>query len=323
MVRLPAQRVSSEIGQPSFEELLSEAKATAKAAVPENTLRAYRTDWKDFEKFCRTYNFASLPADPQTVCAYLVARSRVHKTSTLRRRLQLIGKIHRIRGLSNPASDERVRKTWRGLLRQLGSAESQKAPALLRDLQTASLALADDLAGLRNRAILLLGFAGAMRRSEIVALDVGSLEQTEEGFVLFIARSKADQLGVGRKIGIPYGQNRHTCPVLATLAWIQAAMLTEGALFRKVNRHGRLEGTRLCACSIALIIKRAFEGIGKIPSSFSGHSLRSGLATQAAISGASERSIQNQTGHKSVKTLRRYIRDGNLFRDNAAKKSGL
>jgi integrase len=157
----------------------------------------------------------------------------------------------------------------------------------------------------------------------LVALDMEDLKLTEDGFVVYVKRGKTDQTGSGRKLGVPYGQSPLTCPVKALLAWFEAADITTGAVFRKVNKHGRLEGKRLAGHSVALIVKRAFKMIGKRPRSFSGHSLRAGLATQAAMAGASERSIQNQTGHKSLKVLRTYIRDGSLFRENAAKKSGL
>ncbi len=307
----------------SLDDLLAEAQAAARDSIPPNTARAYRTDWNDFRKFCERQRLSLLPARAETVCAYLAARARCHKTSTLRRRLTVIGKVHRIRGCANPLDDMRVKQTWRGLLRQRSACTTQKSPALLRDLQAIAGAFGDSLADLRDRAIILLGFAAGMRRSELVALDVSSFEQAEEGLVLYIARSKTDQTGRGRKVGIPFGQNPLTCPVRAVQTWLEASQISGDALFRKVNRHGRLEGKRLSAHSVALIVKRAFERIGKVPAAFSGHSLRAGLATQAAMSGASERSIQNQTGHRSLAVLRRYIRDGSLFRENAAKKTGL
>jgi integrase len=179
------------------------------------------------------------------------------------------------------------------------------------------------MAGARDKALILLGFAGAMRRSELVALNWEDIQLADEGVVVFITRGKTDQMGCGRKIGIPFGSDPLTCPVQALLNWQDKSGLSTEAIFRKVNRHERPEGKRLCGHSVALIVKKAFKAIGKPSLPFSGHSLRAGLATQAAMSGASERSIQNQTGHKSLKVLRTYIRDGNLFRENAAKKTGL
>ncbi len=306
-----------------IEDLLAEAQAAARNSIPPNTARAYRADWKDFQKFCARHQLSALPARSESVCAYLAARSHIHKVSTIRRRLTVIGKVHGIRGMPNPLDDPRVRQTWRGILRQLGTAELRKTPALLKDLKAICAMLnPETLAGVRDKAILLLGFAGAMRRSELVALNWENIQMADEGLVVFLVRGKTDQLGAGRKIGIPFGEAL-TCPVQALLNWQQKSGLSTEAVFRKVNRHDRTEGQRLCAHSVALIVKKAFKAIGKPSLPFSGHSLRAGLATQAAMSGASERSIQNQTGHKSLKVLRTYIRDGSLFRENAAKKTGL
>jgi integrase len=306
-----------------LEDLIAEAQKVARESIPENTKRAYRADWNDFQKFCERRRLSSLPARPEHVCAYLAAKQRTLKRSTLRRRLTVIGIVHRMRGHQNPVDDSRVKQTWRGILRSKVEAEDRKAPLLLKDLKAISEALPPTLSGIRDKALLLLGFAGAFRRSELVGLNVSNVELTDDGLVVHIQKSKTDQLGVGRKVGIPYGENPLTCPVKTLVTWLDAAEISEGALFRKVNRHGELEGKRLCSASVALIVKRAFKGIGKRPQRFSGHSLRAGLATQAAMMGASERSIQNQTGHKSIKMVRTYIRDGNLFRENAAKKAGL
>lgn len=307
----------------SIEDLLREAQEAAKHAMPASTLRSYRTDWRDFTSWCQRRKLSSLPTTPSSVCAYLIARSRALKTSTLRRRLMVIGKVHKIRGAPNPLDDERVRKTWRGILRTKGEAQSRKAPLLIDDLRKIVQAQPETLTGCRDRAIVLLGFAGAMRRSELVALDVTDLELTKDGFVVTLHRSKTDQTGKGRKIGIPFGQHEETCPVRAVQKWIEHAKITGGPLFRKVNRFGRVEEKRLVPYSVALIVKSAFKLIGRNPRRFGGHSLRAGLATSAAIAGVEERSIQEQTGHKSLKTLRSYIRDGNLFRNNAAGKIGL
>ncbi len=308
----------------SIEDLLAEAQAAARDSIPENTARAYKDDWKDFQRFCLSHRISALPARPECVCAYLASRAKIHKVATIRRRLTVIGKVHRIRGVENPVDDVRVRQTWLGIRRQNSVPEERKAPALLKDLQAICNGFdLTTLAGIRDKALILLGFAGAMRRSELVALNCDQIQMADDGLVILVRKSKTDQLGAGRKIGIPYGSNPLTCPVKSVFEWMTASGISSDALFRKVNQHGRIEGNRLCAHSVALIVKRAFAAIGKPPLPFSGHSLRAGLATQAAMSGASERSIQNQTGHKNIKVLRTYIRDGSLFRDNAAKKTGL
>ena len=178
----------------------------------------------------------------------------------------------------------------------------------------------------RDRALLLLGFAGAMRRSELVGLDVTDISENEDGLVVRIRWSKTDQEGQGEKVGIPYGSHRETCPVRSVKAWLRDSGITEGALFRAVNRHGQMQPDRLGDRTVARVVKRALVAAGKdqeTVGNFSGHSLRAGLATAAAIAGVSERVIQGQTRHKSLLVLRRYIRDGSLFRENAAAKVGL
>lgn len=291
--------------------------------MPENTRRSYACDWSDFRSWCQKRSRVALPASPETVALYLTARSRTHKVSSLSRRLTVIGKVHRACGTDSPTAHERVRRLWRGILREKGAAPERKAPVLTADLRKMIALLDKDLAGIRDRALLLFGFAGALRRSELVALNLGDLQLTDAGIIVTVRRGKTDQAGRGRKIGIPHGQYEATCPVKAMLAWIRAAEVSRGPLFRKVNRHGQLEGARLSDKSVALIIKRAMKRAGFRPAEFSGHSLRAGLATSAAIAGADERSIQNQTGHASLKVLRTYIRDGSLFRNNAASKAGL
>jgi len=181
----------------------------------------------------------------------------------------------------------------------------------------------DRLLGLRDRALLLLGFSGAFRRSELVALDVEDLEFTGDGLVVTQRRGKTDQEGVGRKIGIPFGGNPDTCPVRAVRKWLDAAAVMSGPVFRSVNRHGHVQPGRLSDKAVAIVVKRHAPAAGLDPLRYAGHSLRAGLATAAAAAGASERSIMNQTGHRSVPMVRKYIRDGQLFRENAAATVGL
>lgn len=307
----------------AIEELLEEVARYERKALPENTRRAYRNDWRDFRTWCERRQQMALPARPETVALYLTARAKTHKVSSLSRRLTVIGKIHGAAGKSNPVKDDRVRRLWQGILRDKGEAPSRKSPALIGDLRKMLKALPSGLSGIRDRALLLFGFAGAMRRSELVALNLGDLQLTDDGFVATLRRSKTDQTGKGRRIGIPFGEHEETCPVKAMLAWIEQSGIERGALFRKVNRHGQLEGPRLTDKSVALIVKRALKAAGINPANFSGHSLRAGLATAAAIAGVDERAIQEQTGHKSLKVLRTYIREGSLFRNNAARKVGL
>jgi site-specific recombinase XerD len=183
--------------------------------------------------------------------------------------------------------------------------------------------LGDDLAGHRDRALLLIGFAGAFRRSELVALDVADATEGHEGLTVHLRRSKTDQEGQGRTVGIPFGANLATCPVRAWRAWIEASAITEGPVFRSVDRHGHIGTTRLTGQSVAHIVKRHAAMAGLDPEQIAGHSLRAGLATSAAAAGVPERVIANTTGHKGSAMLRRYIREGTLFGQNAAAAVGL
>jgi integrase len=177
--------------------------------------------------------------------------------------------------------------------------------------------------GIRDRALLLVGFAGAFRRSELVGLNREDVEFVSEGLVTTLRRSKTDQEGHGRKVAVPFGSNLETCPVRALQAWLDISKIASGAIFHPINRHGRIQPGRLSGEAVAIVVKRYAAACGKDASHFAGHSLRAGLATQAAIAGVSERSIMNQTGHRSTAMVRRYIRDGSLFRDNAAGRVGL
>jgi integrase len=216
-----------------------------------------------------------------------------------------------------------VKQFLQGLRRELGVAPVRKKPVLVADLQEILKQVPDSVLGKRDRALLLVGFTGAFRRSELVGLNVEDLEEMRDGMVVHIRRSKTDQEGEGRKLGIPPGAEESTCPVRALAEWRTAAGLNSGPLFRSVNRHGQVLGARLSGEGVAMVVKRYIEKLGYDPAQFAGHSLRSGLATSAAAAGKSERAIMNQTGHRSVTTLRRYIRDGNLFRENAAGGIGL
>jgi integrase len=183
--------------------------------------------------------------------------------------------------------------------------------------------LPDGLIGSRDRTLLLIGFAGAFRRSELVALNRDAVEITGDGLVITIKRSKTDQEGAGRKIGLPYAAHKETCPVRSLQEWLERSAITDGPLLRPINRHGHMAEGRLSSAAVGEIVKRHATAVGLDPTKFSGHSLRSGLATSAAAAGASERSIMAQTGHRSVNMVRRYIRDGSLFRENAAAVVGL
>jgi integrase len=305
-----------------FEDLARSFIAAAKAP---STLRAYRSDWNQFAAWCAGQALAFLPAEPDTVALYLAASAGACRPGTLTRRLTAISKAHQAAGLSSPATLDQavVSETLKGIRRTFGTAQTGKRPLLTKDIRKMIRGLPEGLAGTRDRALLLLGFAGGFRRSELAALDIADIAFTDDGLVLTLRRSKTDPEGQGRKVALPSGSHPETCPVRALRRWLEESGLSAGALFRAINRHHQLRPARLHQDSIGLIVKRAAEGAGLDPAAYAGHSLRAGLVTQAYLNGATELAIMKQTGHKSVRILRQYIREGSLFRDNAAAKLDL
>jgi site-specific recombinase XerD len=299
-----------------------EAKRYMAVSKAQNTIRAYKSDWHAFSTWCDDRGVSSLPATPETLAVYLAEAARTLKPATLTRRCSSISMAHQMAGHESPTRSFVVRTTLAGIRREKGTAADQKAPILTADLRGMIAALPATMAGTRDRALLLLGFAGALRRSELVGLDVGDVDDRSDGLVVTIVRSKVDQEGSGRKIGIPYGSNPATCPVRAMRAWLDRGQIEEGPLFRPI-RHGKVLDSRLSGRSVALIVKRVGGTAGLNPINYAGHSLRAGLVTSAAAAGVEERIIMNQTGHKSLPTLRRYVRDASLFSNNAAAAVGL
>lgn len=321
--RVPAPPLPAAVPLSTTAERAQNYIQQAKAS---STLRAYRHDWSCFEAWCRERNVMALPAAPDTVALYLADIAPTTKVATISRRLAAIAKAHQAAGHDSPASlrHASVSEVWKGIRRVHGTAQTQKAPVSVEDLRRMFAVLpANELLAVRDRALLLIGFAGAFRRSELVGLNVEDVQICADGLVILLRRSKTDQEAEGRKIAIPYGSTPDTCPVRSLQRWLESADITAGPLFRPVNRHGNLQTERLSDKAVALVVKRYAEAAGLDPKKYSGHSLRSGLVTAAAIAGVSERAIMQQTGHKSSAMVRRYIRDANLFRDNAAARIGL
>lgn len=296
----PHHQLLRERLQPYIDE------ATSKA-----TRKAYRTDLAHFQEWG-----GGLPATPQLVADYLVHLAQTHKPSTLQRRLAAISRAHNTLGYPNPVSTELVRLTLRGIRRKVGTQQRQARPLMKDDLMQVLAVMGDSLRDHRDRALLLLGFAGAFRRSELVGLDVADLTFTPQGCIVTLRHSKTDQEGQGRNIGIPYGRNG-TCPVRAVQAWLTRANITEGAVFRPITRTKAFGCAQLSDRAVADIIKQRAAAAGLSPDSLSGHSLRAGLATSAAQAGIRPDKIRQQTGHASDAMLQRYIRDGDLFNGNA------
>src|ERR1035437_571222 len=300
-----------------------QVRAYIRASKAESTLRGYQSDWRDFCAWCESRNLCPLPATPETVATYIAECAGRLKPGSIQRRLNAITEAHRAVGLDSPTHSPVVANTMKGIRRTMGTAPAQKAPALTDDIRAMVDATEAGTIGLRDRALILLGFAGAFRRSELVGLDAEDCAFGKDGLTVTLRRSKTDQEGVGRRVGIPYGSNPETCPVRIIQRWMEHAGISAGPLFRSINRHGHLGPGRLSGIDVARVVKKLAERAGLDAAKYAGHSLRAGHATSAAIAGASERSIMNQTGHRSVQMVRRYIRDGSLFRDNSAGKLGL
>jgi site-specific recombinase XerD len=281
-----------------------------------NTLRAYRSDFFDFEKFCSKYSFKSLPSDPKIVSLYLTDLSKNNKFSTLKRRLASISVIHKIKGFHIDIKHPIIRQNLIGIKRKIGSYQEGKKPILINDLYKVIDLISINkvnkyLLSLRDKAILLLGFAGGFRRSELVSLEKSDLEFVSEGLKITLRKSKSDQYGQGLVKGIPYFKNTKYCPVIAVQDWLSSSSSV------------KLDVKRLFPYSdktVALIVKKYLGLIGLDSNQYSAHSLRSGFATSTAASGADERSIMTMTGHKSTEMVRRYIKEANLFKNNALNK---
>jgi integrase len=263
------------------------------------------------------------PASSEAVASYIAECAGRLKVGSIQRRLNAIAEAHKVTGLESPTHTAMVRNTMKGIRRTMGTAPTQKTPTLIDEIRAIVDATDAGLIGARDRALILLGFAGAFRRSELTGLDITDLDFGRHGLTVTLRRSKTDQDGAGRRVGIPYGSNPETCPVRVLQSWIEQAAISGGPLFRSINRHGQLQSGRLAGSEVARVVKKLALRAGLDAAKFAGHSLRAGHATSAAIAGASERSIMNQTGHRSVQMVRRYIRDGSLFRENSAGKLGL
>jgi site-specific recombinase XerD len=290
-----------------------------------NTVRAYKSDFRDFELFCAKNGFKSLPTDPRVVSLYLTHMSTKDvKMSTLKRRLVSIGVIHKIKGHYLDTKHPSIIENIMGIKRRKGSIQKGKKPILINNLKQLINALDQynnyEIKKLRDRSIILIGFAGGFRRNEIVSLDYEDLDFVSEGLKINIRKSKTDQFGEGLVKALPYFNNIQYCPILSLKKWIEVSNIKSGPLFRRFSKGSKLTENRLTDQTVALLIKQYLKLAGIDGKNYSGHSLRSGFATSAAESGAEERSIMAMTGHKSTEMVRRYIKEANLFKNNALNK---
>ena len=305
--------------------LQEETLLNLQSSKANNTVRAYKSDFNDFGLFCAQNGFKSLPSEPKIVSLYLTYLSTKDiKMSTLKRRLVSIGVIHKLKGHYLDTKHPLIIENIMGIKRRKGSVQKGKKPLLINNLKQIINAIDkvknEEIKKLRDRSIILIGFSGGFRRNEIVSLDYEDLDFVPEGLKVSLKRSKTDQFGEGLVKGLPYFDNSQYCPVVSIKNWIEISKINSGPLFRRFTKGSKLSDNRLSDQTVALLIKDYLKIAGIESSYYSGHSLRSGFATSAAESGAEERSIMAMTGHKSTEMVRRYIKEANLFKNNALNK---
>jgi len=276
-----------------------------------NTLRAYKADYKDFAAFCLKNGLKPMPSEPKIITLYLTHLSKICKFSTLKRRLASISVIHKLSGHYIDVKHPMITENLMGIKRILGSYQKAKKPILINELKLIVNLInkeKNEKNKLKYKALILIGFSGGFRRSELVDIDYEDLDFVSEGVKIFVKRSKTDQSGEGMTKGIPYFSNSEYCPVISLKSWIEKSRIESGKIFDISDK------------SVALIIKKYTALAGLDPKKYSGHSLRSGFATSTAELGAEERSIMAMTGHKTTQMVRRYIKEANLFKNNALNK---
>jgi len=279
-----------------------------KNSKADNTLRAYQSDFRDFSAFCAKNGFSSMPTQPKIIALYITHLSKSSKFSTLKRRIASISVLHKLKGHYLDTKHPIIMENLHGIKRTLGSRQKAKKPILINDLKLIIKAIDEEK--IRDKALILVGFSGGFRRSELVNIHYDDIEFVPEGVKILIKRSKTDQSGEGSIKAIPYFDNQEFCPVEALKNYIKKKFsnINEGKIFDISDK------------SVALIIKRYAQKAGLDSSRYAGHSLRSGFATTAAEFGAEERNIMAMTGHKTTQMVRRYIQEANLFKNNALNK---
>ena len=294
-----------------------------KSSKANNTLRAYKSDFKDFTTFCLKHGLNSLPSEPKIISLYLTHLSKNSKISTLRRRLVSISMVHKLKGHYLDIKHPIIVENLMGIRRVKGSIQIGKKPILIKHLKCIINVINEqkirEIKKLRDKSIILIGFGGGFRRTELISINYEDLEFVPEGVKILINRSKTDQFGEGMIKGLPYFTNKNFCPIVNLKKWLEISKITSGPIFRRFSKGSILTDKRLTDQSVVLLIKKYLNLAGIDNKNFAGHSLRSGFATVAADNGADERSIMAMTGHKTTQMVRRYIREANLFRNNALK----
>lgn len=323
-VLLPNSTAADSVDPKLLATLALVAEDYASAARADSTLDTYVKHWNAFRAWCAAHGCNALPASAQTLLLYLAARAEEGlRPATLSVTMSAIAYEHERAGAPTPTTHLDVKKTWRGIRRRLGTASRKKEPLSEAELRRMIEALPAGLIGLRDRALILLGFAGGFRRSELVALQHDQLRFVNQGLEALVARSKTDQEGQGHVKMVAYGSDPETCPVRAVKDWLALSGVSAGAVFRPISRHQKLGPRALTGHAVAIIVKRAAAAAGLSTPDLSGHSLRAGFVTAAASGGADYPSIMDQTGHKSLNTVHGYNRRTNKWKKPASAKLGL
>ena len=307
-----------------LKSLHEETLNNLKSSKSINTLRAYNSDFKHFGAFCFKHGFNVLPSDPKVISLYLTHLSKSSQVSTIRRRLVSIGMVHKLKGHYLDTKHPIIVENLLGIRRIKGSAQRGKKPILKTHLtsiiDTINNLKALDLKKFRDKSLILIGFGGGFRRTELISIDYEDLEFVPEGLKITIRKSKTDQYGEGMIKGLPYFSNKIYCPVTNLKNWLEISNIKSGPIFRRFSKGTILTKKRLTDQTVAILMKQYLNLSGIESDNYSGHSLRSGFATVAAESGADERSIMKMTGHKSTQMVRRYIKEANVFKNNALSK---
>ena len=295
-----------------------------KSSKANNTLRAYKSDFRDFGAFCAKHGLSSLPSEPKIISLYLTHLSKNSKISTIRRRLVSISMVHKLKGHYLDIKHPIITENLLGIKRVKGSIQRGKKPLLISNLKSIINVINEqqneEIKKFRDRSIILIGFGGGFRRTELISIDYEDLEFVPEGLKITIRRSKTDQFGEGMIKGLPYFPNEIYCPVTSLKKWLEISKIKSGPIFRRFSKGSLLTENRLTDQSVVLLMKKYLDLAGIENKNFAGHSLRAGFATVAAESGADERSIMAMTGHKTTQMVRRYIREANIFKNNALNK---
>jgi len=308
----------------NLKSLHEETLNNLKNSKANNTLRAYKSDFRDFGAFCAKNGLDSLPTEPKIVSLYLTNLSKNSKMSTLKRRLVSISMVHRLKGHYLDTKHPIIIENLMGIKRVKGSIQKGKKPILINHLKSIINVMdqqeINEIKKSRDKTIVLVGFGGGFRRTELISINHEDLEFVPEGVKITLKRSKTDQFGEGMVKGLPYFSNELYCPVINLKKWLELSNIKSGPIFRRFVKGSVLTNNRLTDQSVVLIIKNYLNLAGIENKNYSGHSLRSGFATVAAESGADERSIMAMTGHKTTQMVRRYIREANIFKNNALNK---